>query len=274
MVQIIIRDDDLNFFNRPEDIKKAYSRKPDIPVSFACVPYVVDLSTQGACPETNGNKTPRAIGDNKELVDFVKEGIKEGKYDVLLHGYTHEYRFDAAGKRYPEMVWRKSADLEKLIPEGKDYLESLFETSITWFAAPSNTITKENLRVVYKNGLNYSGIIRMKFDRDITFHSVNNYLKRMYYWKSSNKVHYPGLLNYGTHYEINACPLPSLNQEIVYNHFKHLFEFCRKHESPMAINVHCWDMRDHPEKYDAFFSFLDHASEWGGVFSRFRDLNI
>ena len=50
MVQLLIRDDDLNYFNRPEDILKAYSRMPDLPISFACVPYVMDLSTVGNCP--------------------------------------------------------------------------------------------------------------------------------------------------------------------------------------------------------------------------------
>lgn len=77
MVQLLIRDDDLNYFNRPEDILKAYSRMPDLPISFACVPYVMDLSTVGNCPETNGNKIPRAIGENKVLVDYINKGIKE-----------------------------------------------------------------------------------------------------------------------------------------------------------------------------------------------------
>ena len=247
---------------------------PDLPVSFACVPYIMDLSTQGACPETNGNKIPRPFGDNQVLVDYIKEGIKEGKFDVLLHGYTHEYRFDSKGKRHPEMVWRNSIDVAQKIPEGRSYLESLLDTTITWFAAPSNIITKDNLRVVYENKLNFSGIVRIKFDRDVTFLSVKNYIKRLYYWKFSSKVHYPGILDYGTHLEINACPLPSLDQEVVFNHFTHLFDFCQKHDCPMAINVHCWDMRDHPEKYEAFFSFLDFANKQGGTFSRFRDLKI
>ena len=97
-----------------------------MPISFACVPYVMDLSTVGNCPETNGNKIPRAIGENKVLVDFINKGMKEGKYDVLLHGYTHEYKIDSAGKRYPEMIWRDSEELKKIIPEGKKYLEELF----------------------------------------------------------------------------------------------------------------------------------------------------
>lgn len=273
MVQLLIRDDDLNYFNRPEDILKAYSRMPDLPISFACVPYVMDLSTVGNCPETNGNKIPRAIGENKVLVDFINKGIKEGKYDVLLHGYTHEYKIDSAGKKYPEMIWRDSEELKKIIPEGKKYLEELFETSISWFVAPSNSISKENLRVIYNNNLNFSGIIRLKFDRYMTFNTMKNYIKRVYYRYSYN-INYPGILDYGTHIEINAAPLPSLDQEVNYNHFTHIFDFCQKYGCPMAINVHCWDMRDHPDKYEGLFSFLQDALSRGGVPVRFRDLII
>lgn len=272
MVQLIIRDDDLNYFNRPEDIERAYSRMPDIPVSFACVPYVMDLSTRGACPETNGNKVPRPFGDNAALVNYIKKGIKEGRYDVLLHGYSHEYKFDSAGNRYPEMVWRESKESTRIIPEGKMYLEKLFDTSIHWFVAPSNTISKENLKVIYENNLNFSGIVRLRFNRELTFRSIQNYLKRLYY-RYANKVNYPGVLNYGTHLELNAEALHSLDQEVEYNHFVRLFEFCKKHNCPMAINVHCWDMRDHPEKYDAFFSFLQYAISKGAVPSTFRELN-
>lgn len=273
MVQLIIRDDDLNFFNCPGDIQKAYSRIPDLPVSFACVPYIMDLSTKGNCPETKGNTIPRPFGDNQELVQYIKKGIQEGKYDVLLHGYTHEYKIDNQGNRYPEMVWRNSADLTEKIPEGKHYLEELFDTEIHWFASPSNTISKENLRVIYKNKLNYSGIIRLRFDRDLTFRSVWNYGKRLYF-NYASKIHYPGVLDYGTHLEMNASPLPSLDQEVVYRHFTHLFDFCQKHDCPLGINVHCWDMRDHPEKYDAFFSFVEYAIAHGAVPSRFRDLKV
>lgn len=273
MVQLIIRDDDLNFFNRPEDIEKAYRRMPDLAISFACVPFIMDLSTKGNCPETKGNTIPRPFGNNQDLVEYLKKGIKEGKYDILLHGNTHEYRFDSAGNRHSEMIWRKYSDTVKRIPEGKSYLENLFDTSITWFAAPSNIISKENLRAVYENNLNYSGIIRMRFDRDISFRSIHNYAKRMYYWYAK-KIHYPGLFNYGTHLEINATPLPSLDQDVIYGYFTHLFDFCKKHDLPLAINVHCWDMRDHPEKYDAFFSFVKYAIAHGAVPSRFRDLKV
>lgn len=273
MVQIIIRDDDLNYFNCPEDIMRAYSRMPDLPISFASVPYVMDLSTVGNCPETNGNKIPRPLGDNMVLVDFIKKGIKEGKYDILLHGVTHGYKIDSAGKRYPEMIWRKKEDLIKSIPKGKKYLEEIFETKISWFAAPSNSISKENLSVIYSNNLNYSGIIRMRFARKITIPSIKNYIKRLYY-RYSCDIHYPGILDYKTHFEINASPLPSLDQKVNYNHLKHLFDFCQKYSCPLAINVHCWDMRDHPEKYDAFFSFLQYAISNGGVPVRFRDLKI
>ena len=104
MVRLIIRDDDCNFFTRPEDIERVYSQIPDFPVSFATVPTIMDVA--GGCPETKGNITPRGIGDNAELVSYLKKRYEDGKCDILLHGITHGYHFRPDGSKIPEMIWR------------------------------------------------------------------------------------------------------------------------------------------------------------------------
>ena len=70
-MKLIIRDDDTNFFTKPQDIQKAYSEIPSFPVSFAIVPMVVDVI--GGCPETKGNETPCWVGDNEELSSYLRE---------------------------------------------------------------------------------------------------------------------------------------------------------------------------------------------------------
>ena len=58
MVKLIIRDDDCNFFTRPEDLEHVYRSISDFPVTFAVVPEVTDV--YGGCPDTMNNTIPRS----------------------------------------------------------------------------------------------------------------------------------------------------------------------------------------------------------------------
>ena len=73
MVRLIIRDDDCNYFTRPEDLEHVYRSLPNFPISFAVVPEVTDV--YGGCPETMNNTKPRPVGDNNELVEYLKSVI-------------------------------------------------------------------------------------------------------------------------------------------------------------------------------------------------------
>ena len=97
MVKLIIRDDDCNFFTRPEDLEHVYRSISDFPVTFAVVPEVTDV--YGGCPDTMNNTIPRSVGENKELVTYLKQKLEEGKCDIALHGVYHGYKFDKDGKK-------------------------------------------------------------------------------------------------------------------------------------------------------------------------------
>ena len=263
MVKLIIRDDDANFFTHPEDIEKAYSEIPDFPVSFAVVPMVVDVI--GGCPETKGNLTPRFIGDNEEISAYLKERVHNGSCDILLHGIYHQYKFPN-GVKTPEMIWRecKTKDLVGEIGFYKNQLEQLFDIPINCFVAPSNKIKKRGIEAAYKNGMHYSGIIPISFDREVSFKSVKNYVFR---WtqRALTGLAYPGILDYGTHLELNAC------NQTNFPYLKKMFEYCQRHDTPMAINVHYWHIRDNKEHYRGFFDFVKYALDNGAEPARMRD---
>lgn len=250
-MKLIIRDDDTNYFTKPEDILKAYSDIPSFPVSFAVVPMVVDVI--GGCPETKGNEIPRWVGDNKELCSYLSERVGQRSCDILLHGIWHQYKFPN-GVKTPEMAWREyeTEDLTKQIGFYKEKLEQLFNVKINCFVAPSNRILKKGIRAVYKNGMNYSGIIPITFDRDITLRSIRNYFYR---WAVRVKtgLAYPGILDYGTHIELNAC------NQIDFEYLKKMLQYCKKINAPMAINVHYWHIRDNKNHYQGFFDFIKYA---------------
>lgn len=266
MVKLIIRDDDCNFFTRPEDLEFVYRSIPHFPVTFALVPEVTDVC--GGCPETKGNTRPHPIGDNKQLVTYLKQKLAEGKCDIVLHGINHEYKYDKYGSKIPEMIWRNNdPDLKQNIARCKIYLEKTFNRSINCFVAPSNQILPNGIEAICSNNMNYSGIISLSFNRSLTLKSLVNYVKR---WgvRLFLGFPYPGVMDYGTHLELNATNRTS------YDFLKRMFLYCDKYDKPLAINVHYWHMRDNESYYKGFFSFINYALEKGAVSTRLSDLFV
>ena len=59
MIKLAIRDDDMNFFTNVEELEKIYDGFNNFPISYAVIPYVLDVSTRGACTDTKGNQIAR-----------------------------------------------------------------------------------------------------------------------------------------------------------------------------------------------------------------------
>ncbi len=265
MVKLIIRDDDMNYFTKVDDIKRIYKELHGFPISFAVILTVLDVSTMGACPDTKGNTTPRYVGDNIELVNWIKCEYEKGNVDILLHGITHSYKYHK-GKRLFEMHWRDGEEnLAATLKHWKEELSSLFNCDIKVFVAPGNRVTKHTLYCAIEAGMNFSGLITHKFDRTLSFKNLSCYVKR-WSMRISTGLQYPGVLEYSDHKEINACPLRE--EEYLYK----MFEWCKKHESPMAINVHYWDLREKPEQLAKLVKFVDFALGHGAVPTKISDV--
>lgn len=266
MVQLVIRDDDMNFFTKVEDIEFVYKDFGDFPISFAVIPHVLDVSTIGACPDTKGNITPKDVADNIKLVEWIKERLKDKTCDVLLHGINHNYKY-FGNVRKAEMQWRDSQfDLCSQIKHEKERLSVLFDYKISCFVAPSNKITKYCLKQVTDADLDFSGIVPIKPNVDFTVGNLFNYLRR--WWvRLFYKIPYPGVLKYNNHKEVNACLLQS------YDYLVSMYNYCEKHNLPMAINVHYWHLRDNPVELEMLRKFvMEYALPKGAVPTRESDL--
>ena len=264
MIKIAIRDDDMNFFTRISDVEKVYEPIKGFPVSFAIIPTVTDVSTQGRCSDTCGNKLPRWIGDNQDLVAWLKEIIHNGQADALLHGITHSYKF-IEGKRYAEMQWRKEPELKEIIREQKERLSDLLDYQISVFVAPSNRISLYGLKCVADNGMHYSGIVPINFQREFSSRNISNYMKRWYY-RVKDRLPYPNVMEYSDHKEINACLMQG------YDYLIRMFQFCERINSPMAVNVHYWHLRDSEKEREDLFRFVDYAFNHGAEAVTISDL--
>lgn len=266
MVKLAIRDDDANFFTKIEDLEFVYRAFKDFPVSFAIIHSVTDVSTIGSCPDTRGNTEPKFIGDNNELCNWFKLKLKEGKCDVLLHGVNHSYKI-LNGKKLAEMEWRDNDQTlnETICRCVKDF-EKLFDYTPSVFVAPSNLITKNCLKAVTSNSLNFSGIIPVNYQRELSLSGIKSYFKR-WLFRFFYKFQYPGRLIYRNHIEVNACALISFDKLVK------LYSICEKYDLPMAINVHYWHLRDNPEYLEILRSFvMDYAVPKGAIPSKLSDI--
>lgn len=267
MIKLAIRDDDMNFFTNVEELEKIYDGFHGFPISYAVIPYVLDVSTRGACTDTKGNQIARDVAENKVLVDWVRCGIQNGTCDVLLHGIHHSYKFTEKGEKLAEMQWRvNESNLADRLKLEKERLSTLFDYPVTCFVAPSNKITKYCLASVAKAGMNFSGIVPIKPNVNFTGKNVLNYIKR---WavRAIYKLPYPGVLKYDNHKEVNACILQS------YDYLVKMFKFCCKHNYPMVINVHYWHLRDNPSELEKLRRFvMEYAIPHGAIPTKLSDL--
>ncbi|MCD6528137.1 DUF2194 domain-containing protein [bacterium] len=166
-MKVILRDDDTCYFTKPEELKKAFGKIWDFaPISVAVVPFVGGSLKSVVPKEYWGTNKLFPIGENKELVKFLKKLLREKKICIMLHGYSHQDY-----PKGPEFV--AGENLYQKVKEGKEYLENLFETKITTFVPPHNSLSEKGWKAIVENGLNISGIHNFpRFTR----------LKHPYYW--------------------------------------------------------------------------------------------
>ena len=162
-MKVAIRDDDTSYFTKPKDLQRAYDfLNEDDCVSLSVVPYTVPVHRDDVFPY--GKEIGMGyydIAENTELLEYLKEKYKQGKVDILLHGYSHEYQL-SENKWLAEMKWKSSSQLKEEIPKGKKHLEKLLGMNISVFVAPNNSIDKKAISVLEDLQMNYSGIIGVR----------------------------------------------------------------------------------------------------------------
>ena len=233
-MEFAIRDDDTSFFTRTEELLSAYDFVAEGPISLSVVPRTVPHHEKGVRPYGEGIPAGfYPVGENPELIAF----LKENEYDILLHGYSHEYA-QIDGQWFPEMMWKDEGRIRSEMEEGKATLERLFGRPMRVFVAPNNAVDRRAIRAVEALGLNYSGLIHHG-DRDLTLRYAANFVKRWSY-RIKTGCRIPDVLDYGKHKELVAYPLDSYEKLI------EEYRLCRKRNAPFSVYTHYWHLNRDP----------------------------
>lgn len=145
MFDFAIRDDDTNYHTDPDDLERAHGSH-DLPVSLGVVPFH-GCTRSPAIPQTYWYEedVEFPVGENDDLVEYLRGGLEDGSYSVVLHGYDHVRTPSGAEFDRPGGLRRKVRD-------GRDYLEELFG-DVSAFAPPDGAFCRKGLEAVKIGGM-------------------------------------------------------------------------------------------------------------------------
>ena len=262
-MKICIRDDDLCYWSNYELFKKVYEPL-GIPVSASVTPYGVcnhaDIFPFGI----KESDQPRDILENQNLVKSLKNDIKNKKVEILLHGYTHQYKL-IKNNWVPEMIWKQKEQILEEVTDGKNHLEEIFNQKITVFVAPSQEIDKKGIDALEKNNLNFSGMASRLNQRKFSFRFLVFLFRRFF-----NRIRYgiaiQGIMKYKKHKELGIIPILDINS------FIKIFNICKKHNWDIVIVSHYWEIDENKEKYSSLKQIIEYSKKDGVQFEFLSNL--
>ena len=256
-----IRDDDISFYTHPEELVTVYKNIWNIvPVSFSVIPFVAPFG-QGHPHfrrDDSLNKSLKPLDENQELVRFLQNLLKENKIEVMLHGYSHEYK-KIRGKWVAECIWKSGKQLREEIMKGKRYLENLLRTKIKVFVPPSNRINSKGIQVIEEDRMNLSGILGPWGDRPFSLAYLRAWIRRWSYWLQY-KGPYPYILDLGRHKELVAY---SLTPSTDWRKLMKRLELCARIGAPFVVATHYWEVNEHLELKDKLYQLVKLAIDLG-----------
>lgn len=251
-----IRDDDTCFFTDPEELSNAYDFVKEGTISLSCIPYCYPYHKETNPFKTDFEPGYYDIANNPELTEYIEKGIQSKRFEIMLHGFSHEYkRFNEVYQA--EMMWKSYDQLKEELYFGKNHLEKLFGIQIKTFVAPNNLISKDCVAVLGELELNYSGTIWKHFgERKIDGYYIRNYLHRTLYYLRY-KMPYSGIYRYKHHLELYAHNIKSVSDGI------RIYKRCKEENLPFVIYNHYWDLNNNPSKKAIIREIYDYVTSDG-----------
>jgi hypothetical protein len=152
-MQLIIRDDDINFFTTPEMIGSLYGRflESKIPISFGVIPAQrinENRLNQKEVPGSNNRKPGiYPILFNQELCEYLANLVKQG-VEICQHGLFHSYHeFDLSNQ---VLIHSKINIGQKILKT------SIKNAKIQTFIAPYDYLSSDASQIIMSKGLNIS----------------------------------------------------------------------------------------------------------------------
>lgn len=245
-MKFAIRDDDLNYFYTPDFIENNLSNIFDVcPVSMASIPLVKGnwkkntemLESTGPNGVTKltletirQDTTIHNISLNRELVQYIRERVKEGRISIAIHGIHHRNEDpdlpDMSNNFAIGAEFETKLRLKEPLFESIRILEACFHQKIRVFTPPQNSYSLEGALAVFDNNLAMCAYLPGVRDWAKFVHllGMNNYLSYLKHRLKCKKLGFyypfPGLLRSKLGVIADHCALqPSTNTKLLIDQF-------------------------------------------------------
>ncbi len=282
-MRFAIRDDDTNFFTTPEELENCYGDIWDEYTPTLCLISKVKGNWLHWVHQIYKDKqdtdwdawrkddTPHPIEDNKELVTFLRNKLKEGKLDIGFHAKSHrnedtELPEERSNNYVRGAEFYTTQDHTNMIREEVEHLEHLFDHPISVFTPPQNLLSEQGYQSVLNAGLNICGGGIPFYKKEKNAKGIYN-LTRQFFFKALNRESdYPRVLRFSNHNEI-AYHYP-LQPTTRLDTLKYDFDMVRKFNGDFVLSTHYVEF-DYPMVYDEtitmkriLLDFLDYISRY------------
>lgn len=247
-MKIAIRDDDVSFVTKPEELEDAYGEVwKAVPISLAIIPFVKGSQEKAFLP----------VGDNQALLVYLQDKLARGQLDIMLHGYSHEdysdgYEFESGG------------DLSRKVKVGREYLETLFGKPVRVFVPPHNALSKTGIEAVEAMEMDILGSIPLKpTKRGLSLTTLSYIFRKKIYSLRNQRIGrlsyvYPYMMKFPKHNELGCFPLvPS----ILFNDLKIAFDVVSKRYDRFCLNTHYRELNSKKSLKEVLGQFVSYVSE-------------
>lgn len=261
-MKFIIRDDDVSFHFRPEQLAKWYDGIIDIcPISICIPPFIKGNFFEGIYRLDHNIKRSREvwlsdesykIGENKELVEYLKDLISQGKASIGLHGIRHRNEEEISkipmkGNYITGAEFLTQIDYTDSLREAKEYLEKTFDIKINYFTPPQNLINSKGVEAVVNNNLSLCTDLVGTHDwkKWLRFYGFLNTMIMSYYKKFKHH-RYPFVIEHKVKFIDHTRLQPGKNIEQI----KQEFDYVRSKNGVFVLSTHCYGFDYKMEHYD------------------------
>jgi hypothetical protein len=146
---ILIRDDDTNFFTRPDMLETIHSKAwgKGFKIGLSIVPFQKGVEDVCVPQEIRHTGLLYPVANNDKLVKFLREKIRSQLIEILQHGFSHSI-FDFRGE-FGINISEHGTNLQS----ARKILMQAFGVSPRFFIPPYDDISNYNLRLVRQHGM-------------------------------------------------------------------------------------------------------------------------
>jgi hypothetical protein len=146
---ILIRDDDTNYFTRPDMLETIYYKAWDkgFKIGLSIIPFQKGVEDVCVPQEKRHTGLLYPIANNDELVRFLREKIQSQLIEILQHGFSHSIL------NFRGEFGINNSEHGTNLQSARKILKQAFGVSPRFFTPPYDDISNHNLRLVKQHDM-------------------------------------------------------------------------------------------------------------------------